>query len=139
MIYVLASGSGALLAWAATAEQLPTPPGNSVILELAAWDAPPAEPYRWSPSARDWIVPPTPTLSRLGFRSRYTVAEQIALKRAETEFPDADARATLVISRESLSDANDVDITDPRTIQAVQFQVTLGLITPQRAAVILAP
>lgn len=141
MLYILASGAGALLAWASTADELPSPPVESVTRALPQWDAPPPSPYVWTPSALDWTIPATlvPTLSRLAFRSRYTVAEQIVLKRAETEFPDPDARATLIISRESLSDANDVDVTDPRTIAAVQFQVTLGLLTASRAAEILAP
>lgn len=79
MIAVLASGTGALLAWAPTAAGLPTPPANSVIRELESWDAPPPLPYQWSATALEWVVPPTPKLSKLTFRWRYTLAEQVAI------------------------------------------------------------
>jgi hypothetical protein len=141
VIAVLASGTGALLAWASTVHDLPTPPANSVIRELPEWDAPPPLPYVWSPAAINWVVPvvPTPRLSRLQFRSRYTLPEQIAITRAETEHPDADTRATLVILRQALAEANDVDVTDPRTQQGVQLHAALGLIAPDRVAEVLAP
>lgn len=63
MIAVLASAGGALLAWAPTVGALPSPPANSVIVERAAWDAPPPLPYVWTPSALDWIVPPPEAVS----------------------------------------------------------------------------
>jgi len=77
-------------------------------------------------------------LSRLAFRTRYTLPEQIAITRAETEAPDPDMRATLTILRQSLSDATDVDVTDPRTVMAVNYYATVGLIAPSRVAEILA-
>ncbi len=76
-------------------------------------------------------------VSRLTFRWRYTLAEQVAIHRAETEHPDADVRATLTILRLSLAEADDVDPTDPRTVQGVEFHASLGLIAPERVAEIL--
>lgn len=137
MIAILASGAGALLAWAPTVADLPAPPAESVTRELDAWDAPPAWPYVWSPAALDWIVPTPPTLSRLAFRWRYTVAEQVAIKVAETEHSDATVRATLAVLRESLAEATEVDVRDPRTVQGVQYHAAQGLIAPARVAEIL--
>lgn len=140
MIAVLASGAGALLAWAPTVGELPTPPANSVVRELDAWDAPPPLPYVWSPVALDWIVPPDPTrkLTRLEFRWRYTLAEQVAIEVAEREHVDVTVRATLAILRMSLAEATEIDVTDPRTVQGVQYHAAVGLIAPARVAEILA-
>lgn len=140
MIAVLASGAGALLAWAATAAELPAPPANSVVRELDAWDAPPPLPYVWSPTALDWVVPADPTrkLTRLEFRWRYTLAEQIAIEVAEATHADQTVRATLRVLRQSLAEATDIDVTDPRTVQGVQYHASLGLIDPARVAAILA-
>lgn len=138
MIAVLASGAGALLAWAPTAQALPAPPANSVIRELAAWDAPPPLPYVWSPTALDWVVPPTPKMSKLAFRWRYTLAEQVGIELAEREHEDSTVRATLAVLRMSLAEATDIDVTDPRTVAGVQYHASVGLIAPERVAQILA-
>jgi len=138
MIAILASGAGALLAWAPTAAQLPTPPAESTVRELDAWDAPPALPYVWSPSALDWVVPPPPRLSRLSFRWRYTLAEQVAIETATSSHVDATVRGTLRVLAASLAEAADVDVTDPRTVMGVQYHAALGLIAPARVAEILA-
>jgi hypothetical protein len=140
MIAILASGAGALLAWASTVQDLPTPPADSVIRELDAWDAPPPLPYVWSPTALDWVVPADPTrkLTRLEFRWRYTLAEQVAVEVAEREHADATVRATLAILRMSLAEATEIDVTDPRTVQGVQYHASIGLIAPTRVAEILA-
>jgi hypothetical protein len=143
MIAVLASGSGALLAWASTVHDLPTPPADSTVRELDAWDAPPPLPYVWSPADLDWIVPPAPTpprLSRLAFQSRYTLAEQVAIELAASDqAPSVSATdaATLRVFDRALSNATDVDVTDPRTIAGVEFHASLGLIAPARVAEIL--
>jgi hypothetical protein len=129
------------LAWASTVQELPTPPANSVVRELDAWDAPPPLPYVWSPAELDWIVPEgvTVKLSRLQFRWRYTLAEQVAIELAEREHADATVRATLAVLRMSLSEATDIDVTDPRTVQGVQYHAAVGLIQAGRVAEILAP
>lgn len=139
MIAVLASETGALLAWAPTVTELPPAPLVSTVRTFAEWDAPPSAPWAWSPADVAWVIPAQPAahLSRLAFRSRYTLAEQIGIQRAELEHPDPDVRATLAILRQSLSDAETVDVTDPRTIAAVTYHAQLGLIAPGRAAEIL--
>lgn len=84
----------------------------------------------------EWIPEPG-RVSRLAFRWRYTLAEQVAIHRAETEHEDPEVRATLAILRLSLAEADDVDPTDPRTVQGVQYHASLGLIAPERVAEIL--
>jgi hypothetical protein len=139
MIAILASGSGALLAWAPTTADLPTPPSESTVRELAAWDAPPALPYVWMPSLLDWAVPDTRVrLTRLEFRWRYTLAEQVAIESAMETHADATVRATLRVLASSLSEATEVDVEDPRTQQGVAYHAQLGLIAPGRVAEILA-
>ena len=140
MIAVLADADGALIAWAPTVAALPPAPSRSIVRELEEWDAPPLPPYVWSAGAINWVLSTvtTPRLSRLAFRTRYTLPEQIAITRAETEAPDPDMRATLTILRQSLSDATDVDVTDPRTVMAVNYYATVGLLAPSRVAEILA-
>lgn len=138
MIAVLASGSGALLAWASTVQELPTPPANSVVREIDAWDAPPPLPYVWSVTALDWVVPPTPNISKLAFRWRYTLAEQVAIEVAEKEHADSTVRATLAVLRMSMSEATDISTADPRTIAGVQYHASVGLIAAERVAEILS-
>ena len=138
MIYVLASSAGALLGWAATENELPAPPANSVVLPLSSWDAPPSLPYQWSATAFDWVVPASAKLTRLEFRWRYTLAEQIAIDNATNTHADATVRATLRVLSASLAEATEIDVTDPRTIQGVQYHEALGLIEPERVAEILA-
>lgn len=138
MIYVLASSAGALLGWASTEAELPAPPANSVVLSLASWDAPPPLPYVWTPSLFDWAVPASPKLTRLEFRWRYTLAEQVAIDAATNGHADATVRATLRVLSASLAEATEIDVTDPRTQQGVQYHASLGLIAPERVAEILA-
>lgn len=138
MIAVLASGAGALLAWAPTEAQLPTPPANSVVRTLDAWDAPPPLPYQWSPTALDWVVPAPAKLTRLEFRWRYTLAEQVAIDTAMVGHADATVRATLRVLAASLAEATEIDVADPRTVQGVQYHAALGLIAAERVAEILA-
>lgn len=139
MIAILASGSGALLAWAPTVAELPVPPSVSTVRELAAWDAPPPLPYVWTPALLDWAVPDTRVrLTRLEFRWRYTLTEQIAINVATDSHADETVRATLRVLAASLAEATEIDLTDPRTMQGVQYHEALGLIAPGRAAEILA-
>lgn len=79
-----------------------------------------------------------PKLSRLAFRWRYTLAEQVAIQLREQTDEDPEVRATLAILRMSLAEAEDVDVTDPRTIDGVQYHASIGLIAPERVAQILA-
>jgi len=95
------------------------------------------------------VEPPRAPLSRLDFRWRLSLAEQIVVKRAETEHPDPDTRATLAILRESLQEVTDeagVDVEDPRTqggaAAIVDVLVGAGLVSaegaPARLAALLA-
>jgi hypothetical protein len=77
-------------------------------------------------------------LTRLEFRWRYTLAEQIAIDIAMTTHADETVRATLRVLASSLSDATEIDPADPRTIQGVQYHAAVGLIAPGRVAEILA-
>jgi hypothetical protein len=140
MLVVLCSPTGALLAWASTPAGLPPIPSESIVVERPEWDAPPPDPYRWSPAALNWVVPTgTEVVSRLAFRWRYTLDEQVAIAQAETGDPDPVVRATLRVLRESLQEATEIRLTDPRTIQGVQYHVSRGLLTPERAEAILTP
>lgn len=85
------------------------------------------------------IETPRPTLSRLAFRWRYTLAEQVGIELAEESHADPAVRATLRVLRQSLAEASDIDPTDTRTVQGVQYHASLGLIAPERVAQILAP
>jgi hypothetical protein len=84
------------------------------------------------------VIPDPLRLTRLEFRWRYTLAEQIAINVATETHADATVRATLRALAASLAEATEVDVTDPRTIQGVQYHATLGLIAPARVAEILA-
>jgi hypothetical protein len=81
------------------------------------------------------IVPP---LTRLGFMSRFTDAELVGIELARMNGDDTQ-RATLTVLKESWMAATEVDVTDPRTQMGVGLLVQAGLLSPERAAVILAP
>jgi hypothetical protein len=83
--------------------------------------------------------PPPPPLTRLGFLSRFTVDELVGIEIARQTAPDVQQRAVLAVLKESWMAANDIDVTDPRTIEGVELLVTMGLLTAERAVVILAP
>lgn len=85
------------------------------------------------------IIPDVPKLSRLSFRWRYTLAEQVAIKNAEKSHEDLTVRSTLEVLRESLAEAEDIDVADLRTVQGVQYHASLGLIAASRVAEILTP
>jgi hypothetical protein len=82
--------------------------------------------------------PPPPPLTRLGFLSRFTDAELVGIELARQSAPDATQRATLTVLKESWMAAGEVDVNDPRTQQGVGVLVQAGLLTAERAAVILA-
>jgi hypothetical protein len=95
------------------------------------------------------ISPPRAPLSRLDFRWRLSLAEQLVLRQAEREHPDASVRDTLAIMRETLAEVTDVagvDVTDPRTqagaALVVDVLVGAGAIdaadAPARLAALLA-
>jgi len=102
---------------------IPDPPGPDYYYNGTEW-----VPY--SP-------PPPPPLTRLGFMSRFTDAELVGIEIARMN-GDEVQRATLTVLKESWMAATEVDVTDPRTQQGVGMLVQAGLLTAERAALILA-
>lgn len=98
------------------------PPGPNYYYDGTAWVAYPP--------------PPPPPLTRLGFMSRFTDAELVSIELARMSGDDVQ-RATLTVLKESWMAATEVDVTDSRTQQGVGLLVQVGLLTPERAAVIL--
>jgi hypothetical protein len=101
---------------------------------------PPGPNYRWDGTQWVEIPPPPPEpLTRLGFLSRFEVAELVGIEVARQTASQVQQRATLAVLKESWMAANDIDVTDQRTIDGVTMLVTMSLLTAERAAVILAP
>jgi hypothetical protein len=84
------------------------------------------------------VIPDPVRLTRLAFRWRYTLAEQVAIEVAMATHADDTVRATLRVLASSLSEATEIDVTDPRTQQGVQYHAAQGLIAAERVAEILA-
>jgi hypothetical protein len=84
------------------------------------------------------VIPDPVRLTRLEFRWRYTLAEQIAIEVATDTHADAAVRATLRVLASSLNEATDIDPTDARTVQGVQYHAALGLVAAERVAEIRA-
>jgi hypothetical protein len=102
-------------------------------------DPPPGPDWYYNGSA--WVqYPPSPPppLTRLGFMARFTDAELVSIEVARMTAPDVTQRAMLTVLKESWMAATEVDVTDPRTQQGVQLLVGSGLLTPERASVILS-
>jgi hypothetical protein len=78
-----------------------------------------------------------PTLTRLGFMSRFTDVELVGIEVARMTAPDVVQRATLTVLKESWMAATEVDVTDPRTQQGVGLLVQMGLLTEERMHQIL--
>jgi len=98
--------------------------------------------YDYYYDGSEWMQyppPPPPPLSRLGFLSRFTDAELIGIEVARQTAPTVEVRATLTVLKESWLAANDIDVTDPRTIQGMGLLVQLGLLTEARMIEILEP
>ena len=98
--------------------------------------------HDWDASTADWVAK-GPTLryvlSRLEFRWRYTLAEQLGIELAERTHETATVRATLAVLRQSLAESTEIDVRDPRTVQGVQYHASIGLIATDRVTQILAP
>lgn len=91
-------------------------------------------------------------LSKLDYRWRFTVPEQVALKWAQRAHPSDEVRDTLAVLEASLAaveEASGVDVEDPRTIDGAAFCVgvlaamgIIGSTEPEiaaRLALVLAP
>jgi len=98
--------------------------------------------YDYYYDGAEWVqypAPPPPPLSRLGFLSRFTVNELIGIEVARQTAPEVTQRAMLTVLKESWMAANDIDVSDPRTVEGVELLMTLGLLTAERAAEIITP
>jgi len=98
--------------------------------------------YDYYYDGSEWMQyppPPPPPLSRLGFLSRFTDNELIGIEIARQTAPTVEMRATLTVLKESWLAANDIDVTDSRTIQGVGLLVQMNLLTEARMLEILTP
>lgn len=79
------------------------------------------------------------SLTKFQFRQLFTLNERIAVDNApsNTSLP-AQARAAIVTLLKDLEVSGEVNLTLPQTIQGIQFLTSVGLLTPARAARILA-
>lgn len=108
---------------------IPTGGGNYLSDAYEAWLAEGNEP---EPAPLPEPPPPR-ALSPLEFMERLTKAERIAIRRASRQNDD------LADWLDMLLGAREVNVTDPRTVAGVQALVQAGLLTPERAAALLAP
>lgn len=102
---------------------IPNPPGNDYYYDGNAW-------IQYPP-------PPPPPLTKIDFMKRFTDNELIGIEILRQTATDIQIRATLTVLKESWMVANDINISDPKTIQGIQILVSLGLLTSQRATEIL--
>lgn len=85
-------------------------------------------------------VPPMPvSLSKLEYRALFTLAERIAIDNFAANAGLTDIqKATLNTIHYDFQLANDINLSDPYTIQGTQLLESYGLIAAGRAAQILA-
>lgn len=93
-----------------------------------------------APSAEP--APPSPRITRLAFRNRFTQAEKVALELAALDNPSAtmaqrQQAAALRAHLKDLDSATFVDLNRPETVTAVQSLEAGGLLASGRAATIL--
>lgn len=97
--------------------------------------------YDYYYDGNEWIQyppPPPPPLTKIDFMKRFTDNELIGIEILRQTAPDVQVRATLTVLKESWMVANDINISDSKTIQGIQVLVSLGLLTQERAAEVLA-
>lgn len=95
----------------------------------------------WDAVQRMWVplaAPSRSTLSRKEFLDQFTsteLAAAMALRRS-TDLAVFGAIESFVLY---VQVSGAIELTDPTTVAGVQFLVTLGILTPARAAAILSP
>lgn len=82
---------------------------------------------------------PPVVFSKLQFRTRFTLGELVAIEIMRLTDPDASIRATLNVLADNMSVADEIDITDPRTIYGLGVLQSFGLLTAERVTEILTP
>lgn len=83
-------------------------------------------------------IPPSPPMTKYQFRSRFTLAELVATDNFATSSTLTDVqKATLNTITKNFDAAESIDITNSATIQGVEYLVSAGLLTQDRATEIL--
>jgi len=83
-------------------------------------------------------IPPSPPMTKYHFRSRFTLAKLVALDNFASSTTLSDVhKATLNTITKNFDAADSIDITNSATIQGVEYLVTAGLLTQDRATEIL--
>lgn len=82
--------------------------------------------------------PPQTVFTKYQFRSRFTLAELVATDNFATSSTLTDVqKATLNTITKNFDAADSIDITNSATIQGVEYLVTVGILTQDRATEIL--
>lgn len=105
---------------------IPMDTGNKDYQEYLEWQKnnPPIEEYVLT-------TPPKTVFTSLEFRDLFTINEQLAIRESQL----VDMEVGLVY--DMMLSAQNIDISDPRTIQGMDLLVTKGLITNERRNEIL--
>lgn len=94
----------------------------------------------WNAEAKAWVPkPPVAKIrfTRLEFRSRLTLQEQVALDLASQGVTEQAATLRVILGAWAAADY--ISTEDPRTAEGVGVLVQFGILTPERAAAVLAP
>jgi len=82
--------------------------------------------------------PPQTVFTKYQFRSRFTLAELVAIDNFASSTTLSDVhKATLNTITKNFDVADSIDVTNSATIQGVEYLVTAGLLTQDRATEIL--
>lgn len=112
-------------------DQLDPIPGIGWSYENGVFTAPPPPPPTPPP-------PPQTVFTKYQFRSRFTLAELVATDNFASSSTLTDVqKATLNTITKNFETAESIDITNSATIQGVEYLVTAGLLTQDRAIIIL--
>ena len=83
-------------------------------------------------------IPPSPPMTKYQFRSRFTLAELVAMDNFASSSTLTDVqKATLNTITKNFDLADNIDITNSATIQGVEYLVSAGILTQDRATEIL--
>ena len=112
-------------------DQLDPVPGIGWSYENGVFTAPPPPPPPPPPA-------PQTVFTKYQFRSRFTLAELVAMDNFATSSTLTDVqKATLNTITKNFDLADNIDITNSATIQGVEYLVSAGILTQDRATEIL--
>lgn len=103
----------------------------NVSIHVFSGDVPDLSIKQWDTNTDTFVDKTNIVLTRLMFMNRFTPQERIGI-RSSTDPVVSDIIHMLDI-------AQDVTLTDPTTIQSVNYLVSVGLLTSARATTILTP